>query len=266
MDQFVYLPPTQQEAPRKLMSLLGPEGVSHLASQGADASWASATPTTTSTNGSKPKPLMVSVKTFEGIEGERLLLWTRELEMALGPALLKTEQQRVALATSKLGGRAREGAITCGTLVETSFPTSEQVKQQLWRVFPPPNQAYRVRSRFLATRQGKKELVDYVQELRTRIAGMAVDPQPEAVTVTVFVEGLRTGVARTEVFRTHPSSLEEVVSVALNVEFNLKSSRFGWNALHVNPSSGPEPMDLSYAEDEDAERVYQFHHFCSGLT
>ncbi|GMF63559.1 unnamed protein product [Phytophthora fragariaefolia] len=143
--------------------------------------------------------------------------------------------------------------LTCGTSVETSFPTWELLKQQLSRVFAPPNQAYRVRSRFLATRQGKKELVDYVQELRTLIAGMAVDPLPEAVTVTVFLEGLRTGVARTEVFRTHPTSFEEAVNVALNAEFNFKSSRLGWNASYANPSSGPEPMDLSYAEDEEAE-------------
>ncbi|GMF39296.1 unnamed protein product [Phytophthora fragariaefolia] len=171
----------------------------------------------------------------------------------MGSALLKSEQQRVALAISKLGGRAREWALTCGTSVETSFPTWEQLKQQLSRVFAPPNQAYRVRSRFLATRQGKKELVDYVQDLRTLIAGMAVDPLAEAVTVTVFMEGLRTGVARTEVFRTHPTSFEEAVNVALNAELNFRSSRLGWNASHANPSSGPEPMDLSYAEDEEAE-------------
>ncbi|GMF40222.1 unnamed protein product [Phytophthora fragariaefolia] len=250
------------------MPLLGPEGVSHLASQGLDAVnarleafssyekallehlqqrmtavTASATPMTTSTSGPKPKPLMVSVKTFEGKEGESLLLGNRELEMAMamGSALLKTEQQRVALATSKLGGRAREWARTCGTSVETSFPTWEQLKQQLSRVFAPPNQAYRVRSRFLATRQGKK-LVDYVQDLRTLIAGMAVDPLPGAVTVTVIMEGLRTGMARPEVFRTHPASFEEAVNVALNAEFNFKSSRLGWNASFANPSSGPEPM------------------------
>ncbi|KAG3241788.1 hypothetical protein PI124_g13365 [Phytophthora idaei] len=120
-------------------------------------------------------------------------------------------------------------------------------------MFAPPNQAYRIRSRFLATRQDKKELLDYVQELRTLIAGAAADPLPEAVTLTLFMEGLRTSAARTEVFRVHPSSFEEAVSVALNAEHNFRSAKPGWYTGSAGSSSGPEPMDLSYAEDEEAE-------------
>ncbi|KAG3123851.1 hypothetical protein PI126_g23515 [Phytophthora idaei] len=83
--------------------------------------------------------------------------------MAMGSALLQNEQHRVALAISKLGGRPREWALTCGTSVDAAFPTWAQLKQQLSRMFASPNQAYRIRSRFLATRQGKKELLDYVR-------------------------------------------------------------------------------------------------------
>ena len=65
----------------------------------------------------------------------------------------------------------------------------------------------------LSIRQGKNELTDYVQELRTLMAAMQSDPLPGTVYVTVFMEGLRTGVSRTDVFRVHPSTFEKAVSL-----------------------------------------------------
>ena len=50
---------------------------------------------------------------------------------------------------------------------------------------------------------------------------------PETVYVTVLMEGLRNGVATTEVFRVHPSTFEEAVSVDQNAEHNFKSSSLG---------------------------------------
>ena len=63
--------------------------------------------------------------------------------------------------------------------------------------------------------------------MRTLIAAMQLDPLPEMVLVTIFTEGLRTGVARTKVFRVHPTSFEAAVDIALNAEFNFKAARFG---------------------------------------
>ena len=127
------------------------------------------------------RPPVLTVNTFEEKEGGNIFLWIREVEMALNSSMLRLEQQRVGLDISKLGGRAREWAITCSTSVDEAFPTWYLLKQQISRVFAPLNQAYRKRSRFLSTRQGKKELSDYDQELRTLIAAMQLDLLPEIV-------------------------------------------------------------------------------------
>ena len=95
---------------------------------------------------------------------------------------------------------------------------------------------------------------------------MQSDPLPETVYVTVFMEGLRTGVARTEVFRVHPSTFEEAVSIAQNAENNFKSARLGWNgyspsfARATSKSTSAycksEPMDLSKSEDEGEAELH----------
>lgn len=89
--------------------------------------------------------------------------------------------------------------------------------------------------------------------MQTLIAGMAADPLPEAVTVAVFMEGLQTGVALTEVFRARPTSSQSAVEVAWNGESNFKSSRLGFSVGNAYPLECVTPMDLSYAQDDEAE-------------
>ena len=66
--------------------------------------------------------------------------------------------------------------------------------------------------------------------------------------------------ARTEVFRVHPTSFDRAVDIALNAEFSFKAARFGTHGYNPNFANSfssfnrPEHMDLSLAEmDEEAE-------------
>ena len=89
------------------------------------------------------------------------------------------------------------------------------------------------------------------------MAAMQSDPLSDTIYVTVFMEGLRTGVVRTEVFRVHPSSFEKTVSIAQNAKNKILPGWNGYNTIFARATSAnnaayckPEPMDLRNAEDE----------------
>ena len=107
--------------------------------------------------------------------------------------------------------------------------------------------------------KAKKEFSEYAQELRTITDAMQLHFVPKTDLVTIFMERLRTGVARAEM-PGPPTSSEADVSVALNAKFNFKASRFGTHGYNPNSASSfsssirPDPMDFSLAEtDEEAE-------------
>ena len=95
---------------------------------------------------------------------------------------------------------------------------------------------------------------------------MHQDPVQEAIVVTIFMGGLNEGVARTEFFRSHPSTFEEAVAIALRAEFDFKPARVStpvyrsnyWNAS-VAPNM-PEPMDLSLVEAGEETLQAADHH------
>jgi hypothetical protein len=53
------------------------------------------------------RPLMLSVPSFEGNEGDNLLFWFKEIELAFKAVLITSERIRVTFAMSKLAGRAK---------------------------------------------------------------------------------------------------------------------------------------------------------------
>jgi hypothetical protein len=273
--QFPHFSETQWGTLSKMQGILGPEGLAQLLTQSAEAqvsrveqfiSYENAlmdhvrgalqqqtAPAPVAVHNST-KPLHLKVNAFSGDDSENLTLWFRELEMAMEAALLTDERLKVAFAVSHLGGRARNWALTRDSTVIGAFPSWEQLKHELRLTFLPPNVAYQTRSRFLASRQGKRDLVDYVQELRTLVAGMVADPLPETVLITVFMEGLKVGPARTQLFRTRVSTFEAAVRVALEEDYCHRQSRISASSASVmTTTEGPQPMELGSAEQRNTQ-------------
>ncbi|POM59263.1 Gag protein [Phytophthora palmivora] len=111
------------------------------------------------------KPLRLKVNPYEGKEEENLHFWVREVELAKDAALISTECLRVTSALSYLGGRVKTWAFPCEATTPGCFTTWAQLCQQLRAAFLPANYEYRQRSRFLACKQGNRELHEYIQEI-----------------------------------------------------------------------------------------------------
>ncbi|POM78201.1 LOW QUALITY PROTEIN: Gag protein [Phytophthora palmivora] len=117
--------------------------------------------------------MSLKINTY-GKEGENLHFWVREVELAMDAALISTERHRVAFALSNLGGRAK--AYTREDITLGCFTTWVQLCQPLRVAFLPAIYEYRQRSRFLACKQGKRELHEYIQEMRVLAASLVGNP------------------------------------------------------------------------------------------
>ena len=120
----------------------------------------------------KARPLHLSVKTFEVKERQIFCSGFEKLKMDMCATFLRSTPKRVSLAISKLSGRANK-VFMCNSFVDAAIPAYDSLKDQMSRVFAPPNQAYRVRSRLLAFWQSNNEKSDLVQEMRTFLAAMS---------------------------------------------------------------------------------------------
>ncbi|KAF4147442.1 Retroviral aspartyl protease [Phytophthora infestans] len=174
-------------------------------------------------------------------------------------ALISTEQLRVAFAFSNLSGRAKSWVYTREATSPGCFTSWAQLCEQLRAAFLPANYEYCQRSRFLACKQGRRELHEYVQEIRELTASLVGNPLNEHIKMTVFMDGLRVGPARTQLFRVQSSTLEEAIQVALQEEYSHRQARTPASAWPGSSMSapgrtspnGPVPMELGSAEQRD---------------
>lgn len=188
------------------------------------------------------KAVKLDVPKYSGREGENLEHWLLAVTTAARAQLIEDEGLQVAFAISYLSGRAKEWSYSKLIMDSSAFPSWDAFARQIREVFLPPNSQLEIRARLLSCKQGNRQLHDYVHELRYLRAALVSDPLSETTLVTVFLEGLRQGRARDELYRDIPATLEDAIRRAQLAEFSMRSAR--GSAL---PKSNDDaaPMDLS---------------------
>jgi hypothetical protein len=205
----------------------------------------------------RDRPLKVHVSHFGGSEDDNLLAWLLEVETAILAAQISDEVTKVTYGISFLQGRAKKWAISARLANTLAFPTWEDFKTSIQAVFQPPKSEFRARTKFLALKQDRKDLHTFVQELRYLSACVVGSPIDEATKVSVFLNGLKAGPIRTQLFREYPETLEIAISRALEEEFSLKQARVETPSSFVHRQRSRDfsrardtsrDMDLSSAE------------------
>ncbi|KAI9984921.1 hypothetical protein PInf_006480 [Phytophthora infestans] len=173
----------------------------------------------------RPKPVWLKVPAFEGKEGKNLHFWVREVKIAMKAGLISDEPVRLS--------------------------------EQLRAAFLPSNSVFRQRSRFLACKQGKRELQEYAQEMRTLVASLAGNSLPKDVKTTVFMDGPRVGPARTQLFRVQATTMEVSIQIALQEEYSHKQAGTPRKEEHRQDEDGVPPKAEYRSNDAVAPAVTQ---------
>ncbi|KAG3056763.1 hypothetical protein PI125_g25505 [Phytophthora idaei] len=173
-------------------------------------------------------------------------------------ALITSESLRMEFALSNLSGRAKRWAYTREATSPGCFASWAQQCEQFRAAFQPANYEYRQRSRFLSCKHVRRELHEYIQVMRVLTASLVGNPLPENIKMTMFMDGLKVGPARTQLFRVQASTLEEEIQVALQEEYSHRQARTpaaAWprraTLLSREASSGPVSLERGLAEQQD---------------
>lgn len=174
----------------------------------------------------KPKPIKLDVSHFEGLVNENIMRWFLECEVAMTAQRISEESLKVAFGMSNLKrkGLAHEWAYTVLLKDQGIFPTWERFKELLYHFHQGKHMAHNHRAKFLACKQGKRSVYDFVQDLRKLAASVVGEEIGDSVKITVLMEGMNIGPVRTQLFRENPTNFEEALKIALEEDNSHKRS------------------------------------------
>ncbi|POM80180.1 LOW QUALITY PROTEIN: Gag protein, partial [Phytophthora palmivora] len=257
--EFPHLTDSQFESVRKMVGIFGGDALRSLAA-------------------ATPAEQVERIETFDTYErGHIAHLQGLQAPMAeMKPAQPSQRRRERRERTSTSGGRARDGRGSNLDRATSSRFRPVQPRRSgedlgvhargdnagllhnlgsaLRAAFLPANYEYRQRSRFLASKQGKRALHEYIQEMRVLSTSLVGNPLPEHIKVTVFMDGLK-------LFRVHANTMEEAIQIALQEEYSHRQARTPtsmWQDHNVSSgavqgapaagaSTGPVSMELGTA-------------------
>jgi Retrotransposon gag protein/Zinc knuckle len=187
----------------------------------------------------RPRAIKLEVPKYSGKDSENLEHWFLAVETAATAQLISEESMAVLFALSHLAGRAKEWAYSKRMLDANAFPDWSSFCLQLRQTFEPPDSQLRYRARLLSCKQGKRTLHEFVQELQFLRAALTSETLSESMLVSIFLEGLRQGPARLQLFRDVPKTLDDAIRIAHMEEYSHR------NASRGSSGNGPSPMDLN---------------------
>ncbi|KAF0704400.1 hypothetical protein AaE_014964 [Aphanomyces astaci] len=127
--------------------------------QDENARLASALESSDNSSAPRLKPIKLEAAKFSGAESDKLLRWLLHVKTASDALGISDQATRVALAMSYLKGCAEDWAFSKRL---TDFPSFAAFKNELKAMFLRLNSDFRYRSQYLACKQGKRSLQEFI--------------------------------------------------------------------------------------------------------
>jgi hypothetical protein len=192
------------------------------------------------------RPIRLVVTPFGGKAGENLQRWLIQVQYAADAQLILADETRIVFAMSHMTGRASIWAYTCREADPSCFESWDDFVSQLKLMFLAKNHDFRLRTKYMECRQGKRSLEAYIDELELLSAGLSTaDALSDRWRVTLFMNGIAEGPPRVQLHRAYPDTLREAFQVALRESDSVRAA-----APMTRPAS--DDMDLSQVSTEES--------------
>ena len=260
---YPHLDDQEWDAARALAAVLGDGALFHILEMEVDAQRAalrnfrnSSMRRSNPPSAHRAESVKIDASVYQALEGESLPRWFVEVDAAIFARQIADDAMQVVYAMSRLKGRASTWAFSKRMTDPTCFPNWKALKGELMTTFQPPKSEFRLRTKFLQLRQGRRSVHEYAQEARMLVSSIMNQPIDQATQVSVFLNGLGEGPVRDQLYRVFPDTLESAMTLALQEDFSRRQSRQGSHARYGHESGytrvgqGPTPMDVSRIEME----------------